>query len=133
MYTDLNACLNEVKTNPATRGLPGVEYDSYLTNQLEVSAGKNSAAETVYRPYYVAAKFLEQLRSQQTVSEADQAKFTGLALPIASLLGQQAALDKALGLTVPPGFEAVPLDESASGSGTQTRRYTRSFTSTYRP
>lgn len=131
-YKLLADCLNETKTNPATRGLITAEYDAYLSNQLEIAAGKNSANETVYRPYYVAAKFLEQIRSQQSVRKADGAEFTGLALPIASLLGLQASLDKALGLIVPAGFEALPVNETTA-TETQRRRYTRSHSTQNRP
>jgi hypothetical protein len=116
VYTDLAACLNEVKTNPATRGLIAADYDDYLTNQLTISAGLNATAETVYRPYFVAAKFLEQLRAKQEISEAKGVKFSGLALPIESLLTLQASLDRAMGasmgLIVPAGFEAVVADAS---------------------
>jgi hypothetical protein len=116
VYTDLAACLNEVKTNPATRGLIAAEYDDYLTNQLTISAGLNATAETIYRPYFVAAKFLEQLRAKQEIKEAKGVKFSGLALPIESLLAQQASLDQALaqstGLIIPAGFEAVVADAS---------------------
>jgi hypothetical protein len=125
MYLTPDEALVEVKSNPATKGLFTAVYDAWATNQLEISAGKNPEQVTVYRPYYVAAKFLEQLRSQQTISEADGAKFTGLALPIASLLSMQAALDTSLGLTVPPGFEAIATAGSAPrafrfASGTRT-------------
>jgi hypothetical protein len=133
MYTDLAACLLEVKNNPATKGLIKADFDSYLTNQLQVSAGKNPAQETIFRPYFVASRFLEQLRSQQQISKADGAEFTGLALPIASLLNQQAALDTALGLTVPPGFEAVPIGGEGSSSGGSRRFGTRSQTTQIRP
>jgi hypothetical protein len=116
MYTDLAACLNEVKINPATRGLIAAEYDDYLTNQLTISAGLNATGATIYRPYFVAAKFLEQLRAKQEIAKAKGVEFTGLALPIESLLAQQASLDRALtasmGLVVPAGFEAVVADAS---------------------
>jgi hypothetical protein len=132
-YTSKAASLNEVKTNPATKGLIGSDYDTYLDGQLDLTAGKNAANQTIFRPYYVAAKFLEQIRSQQTIRSADGAVFTGLALPIASLLGQQAAIDTALGLIVPPGFEAVvPGAESSSSSGLQ-RFGTRSSITQIRP
>ncbi|MGG6295292.1 hypothetical protein ACQ4M4_12955 [Leptolyngbya sp. AN02str] len=134
-YLDSASCLDEVKTNPSVRGLAGVEYDSYLTNQLMISAGMNAEVQTVYRPYYVAAKFLEQLRSQQTVSKADGADFTGLAKPIESLLGLQASLDKAMGLTISDGFEAILPDcqvcENKLGGASRYR--TRSHTPTMRP
>ncbi|MDX2215514.1 MAG: hypothetical protein SFY66_19780 [Oculatellaceae cyanobacterium bins.114] len=136
MYTTIPAALTEVKTNPATRGLIGAEYDSYLTNLLTLSAGKDAADVTQYRPFYVAAKLLEQLRSQQQISKADGAEFTGLAKPIESLLGTQIAFDKALGLTIPEGFEAVlPKCVTCEGqsSGAIRRFGTRSQTTQIRP
>jgi hypothetical protein len=135
-YAVLLDCLNEVKMNPAVRGLsPGIEYDPHLENQLLISAGKNPSNTTIYRPYYVAAKFLEQLRSQQVLSQAeDGVKFTGLAKPIESLLALQAALDLSLGLTVPAGFEVVLPQCVTCDSPTTTTRYrTRSHRPTLRP
>jgi hypothetical protein len=135
-YAVLPDCLNEVKNNPAVRGLsPSTDYDSHLDNQLVISAGKNSSDVTIYRPYYVAAKFLEQLRSQQILSKAeDGVTFTGLAKPIESLLNLQAALDLSLGLTVPEGFEAILPQCVTCDSPTTTTRYrTRSHRPTLRP
>ncbi|WP_088893198.1 hypothetical protein [Leptolyngbya ohadii] len=107
MYTTIADALTAVKTNPATRGLVGAEYDAYLTGLLTISAGTDPANVTQYRPFLVAAKLLEQLRSQQSIKSAEGAVFSGLATPIASLLAQQAAIDEALSLTVPAGFEVV--------------------------
>ena len=83
--------------------------DAYLTELLELSAGKAEAV-THYRPYYVAAKFLEQNLARQLISAADGATFTLLKKPIESLLDLQSAYDRAQGLSVPAGFEAVPED-----------------------
>lgn len=138
-YADQSQCLSEVKSNPAVRGLiSATEYDAHITNQLVISAGTDPASSTMYRPYYVAAKFLEQLRSQQALSKAeDGVTFTGLAKPIESLLGLQAALDKSMDLTVPEGFEAIlPGCITCGDSATTTsqRRYrTRSHSRTIRP
>jgi len=82
--------------------------DDFLNRLLTASAGINSQSQTVYRVYYAAAKFLEQIRSQHTISSADGAVFTGLVTPIASLLTLQLSEDLALGLIIPPGFESVP-------------------------
>lgn len=133
MYSDLAASLNECKFNPAVRGLATDAYDDYLTNQLQISAGANADQETVYRPYYVAAKFLEQLRTQQTIRKADGAEFTGLALPIASLMGLQSSIDQSLGLTVPPGFEAIAITLDGSIGNGLWRYGTRSLTTQPRP
>lgn len=80
--------------------------DGFLSELLEMSAG-TVAGVTHFRPYYVSARFLEQKQSAQSISEADGAKFTGLAKPIASLMQVQAAYDSAYALEIPPGFEAV--------------------------
>ena len=84
--------------------------DPYLTELLELSAGKAADAATHFRPYYVAAKFLEQNLARQLISSADGATFTLLKKPIESLLDLQSAYDRAQGLTVPAGFEAIPDD-----------------------
>jgi hypothetical protein len=134
-YAVQTECLAEVKQNPAVRGLiTAAEYDAHLTNQLTITAGKKPDSTTIYRPYYVAAKFLEQLRSQQLLSKAeDGVTFTGLAKPIESLLAMQAALDQSLELTVPPGFEAVLPQCVTCEPSTTTRHRTRSHRPTLRP
>jgi len=109
MQLTLPAALASLKNLPAVRDLPVILDDNFLNRLLTLSAGVNAQAETVYRVYYVAAKFLEQIRSQHTLSSADGAVFTGLAIPIASLLNLQFSEDLALGLIIPPGFESVPI------------------------
>ena len=108
MVLTLLAALSSLKNLPAVRGLPVLLDDDFLTRLLTASAGINSQSQTVYRVYYAAAKFLEQIRSQHTISSADGAVFTGLVTPIASLLTLQLSEDLALGLIIPPGFESVP-------------------------
>ena len=109
--------------------------DAYLTELLAMSAGVDAEAITHYRPFYVAAKWIEQNQDAQTLTEADGAKFTGLAKPIESLLALQAAYDRANELTVPKGFEAAALDcvKCDGVSSTRTRRGTRSFAPSLRP
>ena len=104
--------------------------DPYLTELLVISAGKDPNNVTQYRPFFVAAKWLEQNLSAQALSEADGVKFTGQATPIASLLALQASIDQALSLTIPPGMEAVVPGESG---GTATRYRSRSLSITTRP
>lgn len=84
--------------------------DIFLTELLVFSAGKAPDGVNHYRPFLVAARWLEQNRAQQAISEAEGAKFTGLATPIASLLQLQLAYDRANELTVPQGFEAIPAE-----------------------
>lgn len=88
--------------------------DAFLTEVLNFSAGKTAANVTHYRPYYAAAKFLEQAQSIHKISKADGAEFTGLAVPIASLLNLQAAYDAANELIIPAGFEAIPVADQTS-------------------
>jgi hypothetical protein len=86
----------------------GAEANEYLRELLFFSAGKSkSTGAQVFRPFYCAAKYLEQSRADQTLTEADGAKFTGQALPIKSLFDLQASID--LGLDVPIGFECYPI------------------------
>lgn len=107
MYITLSAALAALKNLPAVRDLPVTADDDFLSSLLGLSAGVNSSGLTVYRIYYVAAKYLQQVRSQHILSEGDGAKFTGLAVPIASLFDLQSSEDFALGLIVSPGFEVV--------------------------
>lgn len=116
MYESLSTALARAQERAGTSG-----DDEYLTEVLTLSAGVDGDGATQYRPYYAAAKFLEQNRSAQTLSAAGDVKFTGLAKPIESLLGLQASIDKALGLIIPEGFEAIlpgcqSCDNQKSGS-----------------
>lgn len=80
----------------------------FLTEMLELSKGiRKSDQVAVYRPFFVAAKHLEQNPMHQRVSKADDAVFTGMKTAIASLFALQASLDK--DLVVPIGFE-VPIE-----------------------
>lgn len=81
--------------------------DVFLTELLEMSAGKDAAGTVHFRPFFVAAKFLEQNPDLRDLSEGDGAKFT-LAQPrIESLLNLQHQYDVANGLDVPPGMSAI--------------------------
>ncbi len=113
MYTDLQASLARTKERSGATSAD----DSYLTELLILSAGVDASGVTHQRIFYVAAKFLEQNRAGQALSEADGAKFTGLAKPIASLLNMQAAYDIANQLIVPKGFEA------GAGAASQSARF----------
>lgn len=110
MYPTIEAALERAQERA------GTTEEEFLTEILTLSAGVDPQGDTQYRPFYAAAKFLEQNRSAQTLAQAGDVKFTGLSKPIESLLGLQAAMDSALGLIVPPGFEAIPPDTSQSAN-----------------
>ena len=110
--------------------------DDYLNELLTLSSGVDVDKVTHYRPFYCAAKSIEQNRPAQTLSEASGTKFTGLQKPIDSLLALQRAYDQAQGLTVPDGFEAIPSDcDRCDQTGpTSLNRYRpRSVTTTIAP
>lgn len=99
--------------------------DEFLTEVLEMSAGTDSLQVTHYRPFYTAAKWIEQNQPTHLLAKADGATFTGLMKPIDSLLQMQRAYDLANGLDIPDGFEAVPsdCDRCDSGAPGPTSRY----------
>lgn len=109
-YLSINSAL--VRAKERCQGKATSADDPWLREMLNMSAGKVGEVPH-YRPYYCAAKLLEQKQSAQTISEADGAKFTGLAKPIASLLNLQSAYDQANGVEVPAGFEAVTTSSNA--------------------
>lgn len=114
MYLDQAIALSAMKNLPATRGRTTAADDQFLNSLLVDSAGLLLPDTTVYRIYFVAAKFLEQPGSIHVISNAaNGVKFTGLAVPIASLFDLQRREDLALGLIIPPGFEA-PGDETTT-------------------
>lgn len=109
MYLDLLAALSRCKERSGATA----QDDAFLTEMLTFSAGVDLSQQTHYRPFYVAAKYLEQSQSAQAISEDDGTKFTGLAKPIASLLALQAPYDVAQALTIPAGFEAATSQSKA--------------------
>ncbi|MBE9178602.1 hypothetical protein IQ268_08525 [Oculatella sp. LEGE 06141] len=101
-YGDIQIALKRARERAAA----STADDLYLTELLEMSSGIRLADNGIeYRPFYVAARFLQQSRRDQTIKEADDVKFTGQVVPIASLLELQRSLDNAL--IVPEGFEAI--------------------------
>lgn len=115
-YSDLSAALARAKERSGARA----SDDAYLTEILNISAGVDPQEVTQFRPYFVAAKFLEQNRSAQTLAKAKGGvEFTGLAKPIASLMALQASIDQALDLAIPAGFEAIAQSVSLPRQGTR--------------
>lgn len=108
MYTDLADALARAKERSGATSAD----DTYLTELLTLSAGKDASETTHYRPYFVAAKFLEQNQAKQALKKAGDVEFTGLTTPIASLLELQESIDKSLGLTIPQGFQSISLEEA---------------------
>ena len=104
-YLDKVAALARVKERSGATD----DDDTYLNELLDMSAGTVGEV-THYRPFFCAARWMEQNQSTQQISEASGVKFTGLATPIDSLLQLQRAYDQAQKLTVPDGFEALPSD-----------------------
>lgn len=127
LYTDIALALAFVKQLTSIDN----SRDVILMQKLKISAGKLkanteiegqtvAAGSTIYRFYYVAAKALQQNRSDQALKSADDAEFTNLKGMIDSLMDEQLAIDTALDLETPPGFVAtLDLDGSMSdGSST---------------
>ena len=104
-YLDIDDALARAKER--SQGQATAADDEWLLELLAMSAGVDADAVTHYRPFYAAATLLQQRLASQTLTEADGAVFTGLAVPIASLLKLQAAYDSANRLAVPAGFEAI--------------------------
>lgn len=65
------------------------------------------AGTKIWRPYYTAARLLQQNRQDQALKSADGAVFSGLTTMIESFMTEQRALDASLGLEIPPGFAAL--------------------------
>ena len=100
MYTVLSDALLRVKDRA---GLDTKEEDAYVIELLEMSFGfHKETRELTYRPFWVAAKILQQSQFHQTLKKDETTEFTGQAVPIQSLLDLQANLD--FDLDVRPGF-----------------------------
>jgi hypothetical protein len=111
IYIDIDASLERAKNRS------GIVDDSQDEMILDVLGSTSGSKESVvhYRPYYVAALLLEQDLARQSLSKAGDVEFTNLTTVIASLRSLQNSLDISLGLTVPPGLEAVinPLETNS--------------------
>lgn len=102
LYSSLDNALARAKE----RSMAKPADESYLKELLQISFGTHKTTnQIIYRPFYVAAKYLEQSRRDQILAEADGAKFTGLKVPIRSLLDLQQALD--VDLYIRPEFRIV--------------------------
>ena len=106
-YSDLSACAAFVSDQT------GLEPDD-LETLLEVSAG--TKGEAIYgRPYLVAAMLLGRVAHDDLLLKAkDGVTFSNPEATIKGWLAMQGALDAALGLTIPSGFE-VPSTSTTSG------------------
>lgn len=90
--------------------------DTLVRIKLADSAGTDKDNTKQYRIYFVSARILQQSRSDQTLSEADEVIFTNLEVMIRSLLEEQLAVDLAYGWIIPPGMGAdvaLGLEEEA--------------------
>ncbi len=88
-----------------------LDYDEtddifFIDSFLDISRGRAEDNTIVYRPFYVAAKELEQ-RFTNNLQEADGVKFLQYEKQIASLLSMQVALDLSDKLAIPDSFSAV--------------------------
>lgn len=130
MYTVLAEALARAKERSGATSAD----DVYLTELLTLSAGKAPDAVTHYRPFYCAAKWMEQDKAKQALKKAGDVEFTGLAAPISSLVNLQASLDQALELTIPKGFEAIPPEcQTCDNQKPQPRYRTQSHSTSSRP
>jgi DNA topoisomerase IB len=124
-YTVQSEALTALKGLNAVRDLPLPDDDAFLNELLVASSAKvgpaggtegnttYTAGTLIYRHYYVAGRFLEILRSQQSLTAAPGgARFTNLVRPIASLFALQQGMDAALDLQVPSGYEPIMASEA---------------------
>lgn len=123
MYPTLAAALVRAKQ---VSGVSPID-EAYLSELLQMSVAKTPAGIDEYRPFWGAAKLVEQDEKNQRLTEADGNKFNNLQRKIDSLLAQQRSIDKALGLIVPEGMEALGIDcdpcQTKAEATTLPRRY----------
>lgn len=101
-YTELTEMVTLV--NQLT-GVTGI--DALVRRKLGDSAATDPNGTLTYRPYFVAAKVLQQDRTTQALDSAEGVKFTRMEPVIASLMAEQQSLDSSLQLEVPAGFAAI--------------------------
>ncbi len=92
----------------------GIDADSFMGEFLDLSARKDINAAIHYAVFLTAAVWLEQSPTYQSLKQAENGvQFTQLLEVIASLRALQAAYDAANSLIIPPGFEAIALEQTA--------------------
>lgn len=111
-YTTFSNALARAKER--TSGYATDANDQLLTDLLQMSAAKDLGGNFHYRPFLVAALFLEQSPEVQLLEEADDAVFTGLKIAIASLRELQSAYDHSNQLVISSGFEAIKTEAGQS-------------------
>ena len=123
-FTSPTDALVALKNLPAVRGLTSNGDDDFLMQLLSDSAAKSvDGLTTYYRIYYVAAKFLQQPAKLHQFSAVDPGiRFTGMAIPIASLLDLQASEDAANSWVTPFGYEVLEKKRSQFIFGSQSIR-----------
>lgn len=95
LYTELADALERARERSAANQ----SDEKYLIEILQMSSGVHKiTGQIVYRPFYAAAKWIQQSRRDQSVTQAADVKFTGQETPIASLLDLQRSLDFELDL-----------------------------------
>lgn len=112
-YTDLTDATSFVVQLTGVQGRGAIIQQKLNDSMGKLTTSKAIAGTTypantpIYRPYFVAAKILQQNRADVTLKSADGATFTNLEGMIQSLMDEQLRLDQSLNLEVPPGFAAV--------------------------
>jgi hypothetical protein len=114
MYDNLPKALTKVKRLIQAENN---SRDADIEDLLELSAGKDSSGVTHYRPWFVAARMVQQDPDIQSISEADKVVFTGWLPTIRSWLEDQMGYDASLALTIPPGYSAAVALARACGCG----------------
>ena len=113
MYGDRAAALERAK---AASTIANLIDDTYAGELLDLSAGELEDV-TEYRPFWVAAKLVEQLSKKKELIEAKNVKFSlQLDRLISSLYGQQRSIDLSQSTVVPDGMEAIDPDCDACGN-----------------
>ncbi|MGD1941854.1 MAG: hypothetical protein ACFB0G_11130 [Leptolyngbyaceae cyanobacterium] len=109
-YVQIAAALSRAKERS---GATDVD-DGYLTELLNMSAGVDADGVTHFRPFYCAARWLEQeLAADNRFTRTGDVSWTGRIQPISSLMALQMDYDQANGLTIPTGFDAEPAGKAA--------------------
>lgn len=109
LYSTLDNAVSRVKDRAS---LLDKDQDTYIVELLEMSYGLHKQTrQVIYRPFWVAAKILQQSPFHQTLKKDDSTEFTGQEIPIQSLLDLQSNLD--VDLDVKPGFGIMSSGKSS--------------------
>ncbi len=113
-FSDRSSCLEFMEESLGGFGLP-LPRDAEV--RLELAAGTDMQGVKVYRPYVLMASILGRAKNDKHANQVGNIKLRDADKSIADWRAEQAGIDEALSLKLPPGASlGTPSRQIFSGS-----------------